>query len=43
MNLVPNSGNSTYWVESIDNKPALIRIMVWHLAGDKPLVEPVLA
>ena len=27
----------------IDNKPALIRVMVWHQTGDKPLPEPMMA
>ena len=27
----------------IDNKPALIKLMAWHQAGDKPLSEPVVA
>ena len=27
----------------IDNKPALIQIMAWHQAGDKPLSEPMMA
>ena len=27
---------------SIDNKPALVQIMAWHLPGDKPLSEPML-
>ena len=26
----------------IDNKPALVQIMVWHQIGNKPLSEPVL-
>ena len=26
----------------IDNKPALVQIMAWRRAGDKPLPEPML-
>ena len=26
----------------IDNKAALIQVMAWHRAGDKPLSEPML-
>ena len=26
----------------IDNKWALVQVMVWHLTGDKPLLEPML-
>ena len=26
----------------IDNKPALVQVMAWHLWGDKPLPEPML-
>ena len=25
----------------IDNKPALVQVMAWHLTGDKPLPEPM--
>ena len=27
----------------INNKPALVQIMVWHQTGDKPLSEPMMA
>ena len=27
----------------IDNKPALIQVMVWRRTGDKPLPEPMMA
>ena len=27
----------------IDNKPALVQVMAWRRAGDKPLPEPMLA
>ena len=27
----------------IDNKPALVQVMVWHQTGDKPLPEPMVA
>ena len=27
----------------IDNRPALIQIMAWHLLGDKPLSAPMMA
>ena len=27
----------------IDNKPALVQVMVWHRTGDKPLPEPMMA
>ena len=26
----------------IDNNPALVQIMAWHLSGDKPLSEPMM-
>ena len=26
----------------IDNKPALVQVMAWHLTGDKPLPEPMM-
>ena len=26
----------------IDNKPALVQVMAWRRAGDKPLAEPML-
>ena len=26
----------------IDNKPALVQVMAWHIIGDKPLPEPML-
>ena len=26
-----------------DNKPALVQMMAWHLAGAKPLSEPMMA
>ena len=26
----------------IDNKPALVQVMAWHLIGDKPLPEPMM-
>ena len=26
----------------INNKPVLIQLMAWHLAGDKPLSEPLM-
>ena len=28
---------------SINNTPALVQIMAWHWAGDKPLSEPIMA
>ena len=27
----------------IDNKPALVQVMVWRRTGDKPLPEPMMA
>ena len=27
----------------IDNKPALVQVMVWRQTGDKPLPEPMMA
>ena len=27
----------------IDNKSTLVQVMAWHRAGDKPLLEPVMA
>ena len=27
----------------IDNKPALVQVMAWHLIGNKPLPEPMIA
>ena len=27
----------------IDNKPALVQVMVWRWTGDKPLSEPMMA
>ena len=27
----------------IDNKPALVQVMVWHRTADKPLPEPMMA
>ena len=40
---IPNQ-ISLYFVPmgQIDNKPALVRVMVWHRTGDKPLLEPML-
>ena len=29
--------------DPINNKPALVRIMAWCQAGDKPLFEPMMA
>ena len=26
----------------IDNMPALVQVMAWHLTGDKPLPEPMM-
>ena len=26
----------------IDNRPALVQVMVWHRTGNKPLLEPML-
>ena len=34
LKLVPRS--------SIDNKPALVQVMVWRRTGDKPLPEPMM-
>ena len=31
-----------YLKDSIDNKPALVQIMVWWLTGDKPLSRPII-
>ena len=28
--------------DPINNIPALVQIMAWHLAGDKPLSEPMM-
>ena len=30
-------------IGQINNIPALVQIMAWHLPGDKPLSEPVMA
>ena len=29
--------------DPIDNKPALVQVMVWRRTGDKPLPEPMMA
>ena len=29
-------------MSSVDNKPALVQIMVWRRIGDKPLPEPMM-
>ena len=45
--------NENYWISiqislkvlprnPIDNKPALVPVMVWRQIGDKPLPEPML-
>ena len=39
-------GSSVFWLKfskgPIDNKPALVQVMAWHLFDAKPLSEPML-